>query len=307
MKQGLLFGLLLASVLLEACAASSTPDGTLAAAASPAATLPGAPTPASGTAQSASTPLPTPVPVVPDTLNTHDLHTRLNPLSPELAGCDLPCYNGLLPGTSDLQAVRTFYARLAIGSDDVIPGDNASVRDGTGHLRAWLTKATDVLQSEELGFAPPLVDVNVENGLVVSAAVGWRYQPAYLTPLLVLDTLGLPERLELALVFDLAPVRFGLLLIYPDLQTGFAYYGVAIGDPTTLQVCLHQEQVDTVIFGTFAPDVPVMQEATYASYMLPLSEHLGLSATELLELFRADSCLTIPADRWAVWQDLSED
>ncbi len=92
-----------------------------------------------------------------------------------------------------------------VGAADLIPGDYEAAQDGTGRLSAWLTKTSDVLQAEEMGLAPPLVNVYLQDNVVQYVYVGWEYLLSYLLPARVLEQLGQPDELNLALVFNRIP------------------------------------------------------------------------------------------------------
>lgn len=247
-------------------------------------------------------PLPT-----PEILTTTELHQRLDPLTGWIEGCTLPCYNGLTPGEAGVAEVLAFYARLGIGVPDLIPGDAQSLQSGTGDVGAWLTKTSDVLQAEELGLAPPLVNVSLEDGVARYVYVGWQYYPSYLTALRVLESLGPPERLDLALVFEEDPPTFLLELVYPSLRAGFAFSGEMPADDAGRRVCLSSEQVDVTYFGIFAPEMAPMEGLANSVYLLPLEETLGLPYEEFAALVNAGECLTIPPERWEPWLAIQEE
>jgi hypothetical protein len=248
---------------------------------------------------------PTPDLPAPETLTTEQLHQRLDPFAGLAADCALPCYNGLIPGASGAYDTLLFYSRLGIGLGDLIPGDDQSLRSGTGSVSAWLTKTSDVTQAEALGLAPPLVDIYLQDGLTQYLYVGWQYYPPYLTLPRVLEMLGPPTRLDLALVFDQLPPIYMLQLVYDEPRAGFAFSGRAPGDEATRQVCLSDEGVSVTRFGVFAPDVTPMEGLSNSAYLLPLAETVGLSYEEFAALAAAGECLTIPAETWGAWQAIA--
>jgi hypothetical protein len=289
-------GFVVGLVLLVGCGGPPTP-----AAAPPAVPQEEAATPAQ--LEIVPTPIqPTPDLPRPETLTTEELHQRLDPFAGLAADCALPCYYGLIPGTSGVYDTLLFYSRLGIGLGDLIPGDDQSLRTGTGSASAWLTKTSDVTQADALGLAPPLVDIYLQDGLTQYLYVGWQYYPPYLTLPRVLEVLGPPTQLDLALVFDQQPPVYVLQLVYGEQQTGFSFSGRASGDETALQVCLSDESVSVTRFGVFAPGVTPMEGLSNSAYLLPLTDTLGLSYEEFAALVSAGNCLTIPAETWGAWQ-----
>jgi hypothetical protein len=251
--------------------------------------------------------VPTPVEPTPDlprpeTLTTEQLHQRLDPFAGLAADCALPCYNGLIPGASGAYDTLLFYSHLGIGLGDLIPGDDQSLRSGTGSVSAWLTKTSDVTQAEEMGLAPPLVDIYLQDGLTQYLYVGWQYYPPYLTLPRVLEMLGPPTRLDLALVFDQQPPAYMLQLVYDEQRTGFAFSGPTSGDDAARQVCLGDESVSVTRFGVFAPGVTPMEGLSNSPYLLPLAETVGLPYEDFAALVASGECLTIPAETWGAWQ-----
>jgi hypothetical protein len=284
-------------LLLAACSSPGTP-------APPEAGPTASPTVESAPVQTPVPLTPTFAPPIPDSLTTQELHQRLDPLADPTGSCPLPCYNGLVVGQSNTEDTLTFYGHLGIGVPDLIPGDYAALEDGSGRLAAWLTKSTDVVQAETMGLAPPFVNVRLESDVVQFVYVGWEYYPPYLTVAHILDTLGPPDQLGLALNFENEPPRFTLQLVYPDQQTGFAFYGETTGDASYRAVCLSDEHLLVTLFGVFAPDVTPMGGLTDSDYLLPALETLGLAYADFDQQMRASECLTIPVDRWEAWVNL---
>ncbi len=259
----------------------------------------------SGPAPTAILITPTFAPPVPDSMSTQELHQRLNPLLDSTEGCTLPCYNGLVAGQSTDEDTLTFYGHLGIGLPDLVPGDYDALQDGdgTGRLSAWLTKSTDVVQAEEMGLAPPYVNVHLENNVVKFLYVAWEYYPPYLTIGNVLDRFGQPDQLNLALNFEKDPANFMLQLIYTGQQAGFAFYGETTGDASARTICLAEGQVLT-LFSTFATDITPMGGLSDFQYLLPMQETLGLSYADFDGKMHAGECLTIPSDQWQPWLSL---
>jgi hypothetical protein len=254
--------------------------------------------------------VPTPVEPTPDlprpeVLTTEQLHQRLDPFVGLAADCALPCFNGLVPGASGAYDTLLFYSRLGIGLGDLIPGDDQSLRSGTGSVSAWLTKTSDVTQAEALGLAPPLVDVYLQDGLTQYLYVGWGYYPPYLTLPRVLETLGPPTHLDLALIFDQQPPTYMLQLVYDEQRTGFAFSGRMSGDESALLVCLDDEGVSVTRFGVFALDAVPMEGLSNSAYLLPLAETAGLPYEEFAALAASGECLPIPAETWGAWQAIA--
>jgi hypothetical protein len=240
----------------------------------------------------------------PETLSTEQLHARLDPFSGMTPDCSLPCYNGFTPGQAELIDAYNFYSRLGIGIADLVPGDYQAIQDGEGQLRAWLTKTTDADRAAEMGLAAPLASISVADNTPQSLYIGWGYEPPYLTLPIILQQLGAPERLDLALDFSQEPPTYLLQLVYADLSTGFAFAGATGGDSATRQVCLSGDPVQAVSMGLFAPGHPPMDGIPNSALLLPLSDTLGLSYEEFATRVTAGNCIDVPASAWPAWQSL---
>lgn len=258
---------------------------------------PVAPAPTDVPAATEISPPPTAEPIPPDSLTTVELYARLNPLTEAEPGCDLPCYGGLTPGDSPMADVFTFYARLGVGEQDLIPGDVQSAADGSGRLGAGLNKATDV----QPGAAVPLVDIGVEEGIVQSVYVGWPDAPADLTPAAVFDALGEPAEIDLAIDAGAETPFYLLRLAYPDLRSGFAFRGALQAGAGTQDACLSVDGLERAFFGTFAPEQPIMAGLANEEMLLPLRETLGMSYDDLAALAAAGGCLSLTPEQVALW------
>jgi hypothetical protein len=238
----------------------------------------------------------------PDRITTAELEARLDPFG--LPDCQLPCYNGLVPGRGGLQEALNFYARLGISALDMQPGDYNAAQDGTGNLGATLDRSSDILQALEAGFTPPRVDLRLDNNVVRYAHIKWDTVPAYLMLPRVLGTMGQPDRLDLGLVFGEGNPEFYLQVIYTASQTGFVFSGEAPNDGSQLQVCLSQDYMKATLMGVFAPDETLMAGFSHEKYLLPIQDTLGLAYTDFEAQANAGGCLTIPSSQWGAWQAL---
>jgi hypothetical protein len=293
--------LLLMISLLAACTAKPTPD----ARPTPqifnpppvfTATIPGVPSPAY---------TPTKIINYPESITTKEMHQRLDPFGGVEGSCPLPCYNGLNFGQSDTNDVYNFYARLGIGIPDLIPGDYPTVRDyGTGRLGAVLTKTTDGLNAEAMGLAAPQIAIFMQDNIAETLYLTWGYYPPYLSVSQVLTQMGQPASLRLALIFDQDQPTYLLEMIYPDRQTGFAYFGNTLGAANAPQVCFTAEQVETVTMGITKPDLAPMDGIRYIDLLLPLTDTLGITDADFAAEMAGDGCIDIPATAVAAWQAL---
>jgi hypothetical protein len=294
-----------AAAAITACAAPApTPGSSTSAGPVAPSAQPGPPDGTSGQASPPPAAQVTPTLALPDSLSTAELHQRLDPFTPGIERCALPCYNGLLVGQAGLAEAFNFYARLGIGIPDLMPGDYAALQDGEGHLRAFLNKASDQVEAEAQGIEPSLVDLGIAASGVQYLYVGWQYYPGYVTLPRIEDALGLPGRLDLGLVFGDDPPSFVMVLYYPQAQTGFAFYGETLGDASARQVCLSADQVSVIFMGIFAPDIPPMEGLTDSEYLLPLEAAVGVSPAAFADTIRAGQCLSIPAESWGAWESI---
>lgn len=293
--------LLLAALLLAAC----SPEAPLSATAVPAPAT--APVATSTPAQEPTATAPAELvlsPEPPESLTVAELHARLDPFAVAVEGCTLPCYVGLQPGAAALSDVLAFYARLGIGTADLIPGDWDAVQDGTGRVGAWLTKTVDADQAEAQGLPAPLVDIYVEDDALQYAYIGWQYLPPYLTAARVVGALGPPDEVKLGLVLDEELPVYTLHLVYTGKRAAFAYYGRPQGDAVQRSVCLTPGEIDRTFFGLFAPEAPLMGGLAYQQYLLPAGEALGLPAEQVVAQLGAGGCLTVSAEQAAQWAAL---
>ncbi len=237
----------------------------------------------------------------PESLTSAELNQRLNPFA-GAEGCALPCYNGIVAGTSTLRDVLNFYARLGIGVPDLIPGDYEAAKDGTGHLGAWLNKATDEVQAEQAGQQPPLLDVGVKDDRVQYVDVGWLTMPDYMTPAQVLASMGQPALIDLALTGGDQP-EFLLRLLYPAQQVGIVYDGAPQVSGGSWQVCAAPGAVGRTYFRTFAAGTTyaAMADLPHSDALRSLTDTLGLAYDDFAAQMVAGGCLTLSADQAAAW------
>ncbi len=260
--------------------------------------------PAESTADLLPTISPTRSLLFPESLTTAELHVRLDPFGAAYPECFLPCYNGLIMGRSTTPDVYDFYARLGIGIPDLIPGDYPAIQDGTGRLGAWLTKSSDAASAAQMGLAAPLVSIYVLDNVAETLYVGWEYYPDYLTIPRIVEQMGAPDFIDLALIFGDEAVLYLLRMLYSDRQTGFAFYGEAVGDNAIQQMCFDKAHVRAVTLGLYKPGLPPLDGLQYGEYLLPIDQTLGLTNATFIEQVTAGSCIEAPAAAWPAWQDL---
>jgi hypothetical protein len=238
----------------------------------------------------------------PDSLTTAELEARLDPFaSPD---CKLPCYNGLTPGQGGLQEALNFYARLGISALDMQPGDYDAAQDGTGNLTATLIRTSDAQPSADAGSKAPRVDLLLNSNVVRSVYIHWRVPPSYVTVPRVLEVMGQPDQLDLALIFIEGKTTFVLQLVYTASRTAFAFLGEAPNDGSQLLVCLSNDRLSTILLEAFAPGEPPMDKQTHEKYLLPLQDTLGLPYADFAAQAGAGGCLSIPSSMWGPWQAL---
>lgn len=293
-----------AALALAACAGGE-PAGTTAP---PLTDASGAPTAAvpTGDALPAATASPTGFPTTAtplprESLTTAELHERLDPFTPAIEGCELPCYNGLTVGEAGWVGALDFYARLGIGPTDTIPGDYDAAQDGTGRLGAWLTKTSDAAQADDMGLAAPLVDLYLEDGMVQILYVVWGYAPPYLTLPGVLDALGPPDGIDLRVDPATDPAGYTLRALYSERRAGFAFYGSIAPAPGGAALCFDEAHVERTFFGLFAEGVPMMEGLEGTESLRPLAEVNGWTYEEFAADLADDGCLSLPNDALGLW------
>jgi hypothetical protein len=238
-----------------------------------------------------------------ESLTTAELHERLDPFTPTVEGCELPCYNGLVIGQTGWIGALNFYARLGIGPTDTIPGDYDAARDGTGRLGAWLTKTSDAAQAEDMGLAAPLVDLYLEDGTVQILYVVWGYAPPYLTLPGVLDALGPPGQVDLAVDPATDPAGYVLRALYPDRRAGFAFYGETAPATGGAALCFDAAHVERTFFGLFAEGVPMMEGLDGMETLRPLAEVDGRTVDDFAADLADGGCLSLPGDALSLWAE----
>ena len=284
--------LTLIAIALAACGGAATPAASNPVPADDAA-------PAANSTAVSFTPIPTftlaptATRIPPETLTNQELHARLNPYAPADPACTLPCYNGLIPGQSDMAGTMAFFARLGIGERDFIPGDYQAAQNGTGKLGAWLTKTSDITQAEAQGLPAPLVDLYIENGIVQNVYVAYGYTPSYLTPAAVLNQPAAPESIDLGLDVSVSPATYTLRLLYPATQSGVAFYGIASPTDAGYDICFDSDHLRRAIFGLYAPGLPLMEGIPGVDTLRPIAE--TASQQDFLTAVGSGGCLTLPA------------
>ncbi len=280
-------------VLLAGCAAP--PPGTPAGEPT-AATIAEAPLPP--TSFPTFTPLPTVEPTAtpspPAYLTVEELNQQLDPLGGGDA-CPLPCYGGLTVGQANLDDALGFYSKLGIGTSDLMPGDYDEVRSGTGHLHAWLNKASDQAEAQAAGYAPPLVDIVLQDGMVSQLYIGWAQLPDILDAARIVGALGEPDMLEGAVIQDEEVSTYMLRLIYTTRQADFVYYGSPVTDAGFPQVCINSDTVHQVLFGVWEPGTGPIERLAHSDRLLPVEESIGLSKSDITTRLGAGQCLDVSA------------
>jgi|GEM_PF-1852070 len=301
MKQIRILLLLSAAMIMAGCGSSNptpSPNSTF--------TVFDVPPLVTATIAGVPSPVMSPLPTLsyPESLTTQELHQRLDPFS-NPPDCALPCYNGLVMGTSDVYDVYNFYARLGIGVPDLIPGDFPAVQQsGKGRLGAWLTKTSDAMNADQMGLSAPQMAIFVENNTAQSLNLTWGYYPPYLTAQQVLDKMGQPSALNLAILFAENPPVYILTMIYPDRQMGFAFYGTTVQNGDSLQTCLTKDQVaNTVMAIVKQGDVP-LSTIRFNEYLLPLTATLGISYEDFSAVLASTGCFDVPASTWDKWKSI---
>jgi hypothetical protein len=282
--------LIVATILLAACGSPATPSTPNPAA--PFATAsPGSDASVSFTPIPTFTLIPVPTIVPPDTLTNQELHQRLDPFHPADPACMLPCYNGLIPGQSDLTGTLAFFAQLGIGERDFIPGDWQQAQNGTGKLGAWLTKTSDITQADEQGLSAPLIDLYIENNVVQNLYVAYGYAPSYLTPASVLAQAGQPDRIELGVNSAATPSTFLLRLLYSQSSYGVAFYGTPTLSGDGTELCFDADSIHRTLLGLSAPNLPLMEGIPDVDTLYPLGDYD--TSEDLLAAVSSGNCVTI--------------
>ncbi len=240
----------------------------------------------------------------PDAITTAQLEQRLDPFGNP--ACKLPCYNGLTPGQGDFQATLDFFRKLGISPVDMIPGDYESAMDGTGRLAASLLRTTDIEQAVQAGYNPPRVDVALQNNQVRSIAVNWPSYPPNLVIAKVMQQMGAPDVIKLALVVNVSPPTFAIELIYAARQSGFLYQGTTHPDAAGLQVCLSDAGISGSLLGIFSPGQTPLADTSLAKLMLPLDGAGGMSGDAFTAAASTVGCLSIPAAKVDQWKALGK-
>lgn len=246
---------------------------------------------------------PTPTLAPPASLTTAELHQYLDPFTSFDDTCALPCYNGVTVGEAGLGDVLNFYARLGIGISDMTPGDYDAIKDGEGHLRAFLNKTSDQVQVESQGIRPSLVDVGFANHEVQYVYVGWQYLPDYLSVSRIIGALGEPEGIEIGLIVDSdTPPAYALHLFFPEAQIGFAFYGNLTLDGSHYNLCLTDDVVEAVFMGVFASDIPALEGLPNSESLLPADDVPDLSSSVFIETLTNNQCLSFTLEQAQTWQ-----
>ncbi|MGF1507300.1 MAG: hypothetical protein ACFB51_19560 [Anaerolineae bacterium] len=247
-------------------------------------------------------PLPTEYVVPAEVLTTEQLHERLNPIGATLSR--LPCYGGLTPSPeAELADAVAFYSQIGIEVTNLIPGDYDEARDGTGHLRAWLTTTTDPQRASELGLIAPLVDVFLRDKAVRSIYVGWQYLPPYFSVEQIVAEYGTPDTVEVAFTLAEEEAAFALNLIYAESVDGA--FGFGFGGLTDLQeaaVCIDDDHVGLAYLGSFAEgEAPLANIYPTSMDMRSTVDSLGVTPAEAVDTL-ADGCLAVSAEQLDLWR-----
>nr|MBN1228619.1 hypothetical protein [Anaerolineae bacterium] len=302
MRRVLAGWLMLMAIYLQSCSSAPAEDTTGSPAPSVSVT-PAASTPVLQDDASSSQPdLPevTSTLAMPSSLTTEELQQLLNPLF-QSDDCLLPCYNGLVPGQSGISEALNFYAALGLGPQDLMPGDYAAIQDGSGHLRAFLNKASDQVQAESRGMPPSLVDLGFEGGIVKYLYVGWQYLPEFSNLVDLNSRFGPPDRFELAVDLASETPGYALFLVYSETHMGLAYYGDLQMTGEGGMVCLDNDRISAVFLGIFAPDIPAMAGLPLGDMLLPVEASLQIPFLSVVEQVGRAGCFDLTAEQLEAW------
>jgi hypothetical protein len=189
-----------------------------------------------------------------------------------------------------------------IGLHDLIPGDYPGIADRTGLLRAGLTKARDVEQAEAMGLTPPVASISVLENVAEIVAIGWEYSPPYLSAPIIVQQMGQPDQIDLAVIFTQEPPAYLLHFFYTEERVGFGFSGTTLGDSSALQICLLPEQIEYTSMNILAPDLDPLETLSFSYLLLPVEDTLGISTADLAASIAVGECFGVPASAWPNWQ-----
>jgi hypothetical protein len=155
-----------------------------------------------------------------------------------------------------------------------------------------------------MGLAPPVASISVVENVAEIVAIGWEYAPPYLSTLIIMQQLGPPDRIDLAVIFTQEPPAYLLHFFYSAENVGFGFSGSAIAKPAMLQVCLSPEQIRDTSMNIFAPGLDPLEALSLSYLLLPVEDTLSISAADLATAIAAGECFNVPASAWPNWQNI---
>ena len=293
--------LILTVILLPAC--SSVPESNLLG--NPTSTL--SPkidiTPAANNPVIVVTPFPTNTPPAPTsipTLTANQAHEELFRLFTQNYDCEFPCWDGNIPGETDLATMHLFMDQFATFSVIEPTKDPNRYHDFIVPIRKGESEDLNLrFQVAYAGNSQEVLDwLSLRAGveLVIEGGFQKVYDPAFIeellplyTPVAILEQYGAPT--DTLLFIEKGFFQFSLIFSYPEkgiiveflgpLETSDNQYKVC---PLTSHPNIWLWEADT---GTNTADILVNQEMQVyilgpAGYYLPITEATGVEIQEIL-------------------------
>ncbi len=262
-----------------------------------------------------SLPAPTPLP----TLSANEAETTILELLHDNGGCEFPCWWGILPGESSLQATRSFLETF----DAIVIGN---IFDDYGGYARWFVTEDDLIIDIDVSLVSDREPAAIVEGMqfVIQVThrldeggfdVVWenplneRYLQAYMLPQ-ILSTYGQPDGVLIQanegwrvfdLLLDYSSRGFSLWYTADMEQNGDMYRGcmanayiyVSLWDPDLAYTWA--EGITRTSSGE-AWEVDALNEV-----FLPLEEGTAITPVEFYQIFNnpeSTSCLETPVEIW---------
>lgn len=197
-----------------------------------------------------STPTPTTTPA--PTLSAIEEGEFLSALLSGNAGCELPCWWGVTPGQTSIQAARDLFASQGI-DDWTVSFDGTYVIIGLGYPR------NDGYHSHHV-----LVEFRLKRDIVQIVSVdggnrGEEFRPLFIRDWQLYSPLAMLNRYDLPTYIEFAPVEnspyYRLKLIYASLGVMISYIvPFEHLNDEEVRVCFNLEVVDYIYMTLFTPD-----------------------------------------------------
>jgi hypothetical protein len=237
--------------------------------------------------------IPTPV----DTLEPEIAKATIEPLLREPLNCDVPCFWGIIPGTTDYNVARTLFNRLGF-----IPFEGTDPNSGRDFYT--ISYEANIGRRSHVTLFPSnhrVANIVITPEIVKQKEGSLREWIAY-SPETLIKKYGKPSRVDFAL--DWGPNFVITMIMYfdaSDLIALYSGYNMIPGRPHSPRVCPLTAPFDHVRLwmGSNPPDPPLTGSPDPLEKGIPLEKATSLTIDQFTQLMLGDpqqACFIVNGD-----------